>query len=79
MEMALCASASDAISTNANPRDLPVNLSITIVAEATVPAWEKACFNESSVVLYGSPPTYNFAAILLLTEKLTLYCGRGIN
>ena len=39
--MALAASAAEAISTKANPRDLPVNLSIIKLTEETVPASAK--------------------------------------
>ena len=45
------ASAAEAISTKANPRDLPVNLSIIKLTELTVPASAKQSLRSSSVVL----------------------------
>jgi hypothetical protein len=69
MAIAAFASSSELISTNPNPLDLLVNLSMMTVADTTVPACENDCFKESSVTEYGKPPTYNFAAILLLLKN----------
>jgi hypothetical protein len=43
--IAAFASSSELISTNPNPLDLLVNLSMITDAETTVPAWENDCFN----------------------------------
>src|ERR1700680_3544833 len=43
-------SSSDGISTNPKPRDLPVSLSIIILADATWPYWPNIVFKSSSLV-----------------------------
>jgi hypothetical protein len=48
-DIAACASASEDISTNPNPRDCPVNLSVMMRAEATEPWALKRSFNCCSV------------------------------
>ncbi len=60
ISIAARASSLEDISTNPNPFDRPVILSMMIWAAVTVPAWPNAARNESSVVEYGNPPTYSF-------------------
>jgi len=52
------ASSLEAISTKANPRDLPVNLSATMESEVTVPDWAKRSRMATSVVWNERLPTY---------------------
>ena len=54
--MAFSASASS-ISTNPNPRDLPVNLSVTTLAEMTLPNSENLVERSASVTAQGRFPT----------------------
>src|SRR3989344_6798184 len=63
MVMAASASASFSISTKPKPFERPIILSMMIVADVTVPAFENASRSSSSVVEYGNPPTNNFLAI----------------
>jgi len=74
--IAFCASSSELISTNPNPRDLPENLSIMITADPTVPTPEKKLRRDSSVVSHESPPTNNFVAILYHLLPYPYYCAR---
>jgi len=55
--VAACASASDAISTNAKPLLWPVSRSLIKLTESTVPLAEKASRSDCSVAEYGKLPT----------------------
>jgi hypothetical protein len=55
--IAFSPSAFVAISTNAKPRERPLNLSATILADVTSPYGENASFRSCSVVSYGRLPT----------------------
>jgi hypothetical protein len=55
--MAASPSVFDAISTNANPRERPLNLSATILTDVTSPNGENASLRSCSVVSYGRLPT----------------------
>jgi RNA recognition motif-containing protein len=59
LSMAFCASPLEPISTKPKPRDWPVNLSDTTLADSTVPCSEKISCSRSPVTEYGKPPTYN--------------------
>src|SRR5690349_5278946 len=69
--MAACASASVPISTNANPRPCPVNLSRGTNTEATEPACANNCSSSDSCTWYERFPTYNLRPTMtLLTRAL---------
>src|SRR6185369_333550 len=69
--MAACASASVPISTNANPRPWPVNLSRGTNTEATEPACANSCSSSDSCTWYERFPTYNLRPTMtLLTRAL---------
>src|ERR1051326_8129679 len=65
VSMALLASSLEDISTNANPRDLPVNLSWITLVEVTLPACENRSDREFSVVSNDKLPTYTLLLIKL--------------
>ena len=58
-------SSSLGISTNPNPRDLPVNLSVKTVAEVIVPLVAKKSLKVLSVVFHDNPPTKILVAMLI--------------
>lgn len=76
LEIAFCASWSEAMVTNAKPRDLPVNLSCMSITSWTVPAWPKSSCSSFSVVLKGRFPTYNLFPIEFILETPLGHCSR---
>jgi len=58
--MAFSPSSAFAISTNANPRDLPVSRSVRMLTRSTCPKLSKSCRNSSSAVLKLRLPTKIF-------------------
>src|SRR5437667_11928995 len=59
------------ISTNPKPRERPVSLSSTMLADSTVPACAKSCCNSSPEVWNERFPTYSFIDIFRLPSP----CG----
>jgi hypothetical protein len=55
--MAAAASESEDISTNPNPFERPVSLSVIILAESTFPNFEKSSLSASFVAENGKLPT----------------------
>src|SRR5512136_1194968 len=64
--IACFASSSEDISTNPNPLDSPVNLSLMIFTDRTLPAPAKFDLRSSSVTLLDRFPMYNFLFIFPL-------------
>src|SRR5581483_2936013 len=71
--IAACASCVFAISTNPNPRERPVNLSVMTLADTTAPAWLNSDSKSPLVVLKERLPTNNFVA----TKKTSKEKGPG--
>src|SRR3989442_1487420 len=65
-DTASCASSVVAISTKPKPRDRPVPLSVTTVADSTVPAAAKTSRRRSLVTENGRPPMKSFCAMARL-------------
>src|SRR5579864_6900889 len=73
--MAFCASSSDPISTNPNPRARPVAMSRMTVTFSTAPARANSSWSSASPVSYGRFPTYSLRLMNQLLHRIRDECA----
>jgi hypothetical protein len=72
---AASASSGEPMVTNANPRDLPVNLSIITAASTTLPNWANVSWRTPSVVVQARLPTNSLLLITVFADSLLSRLG----